>query len=240
LGEFNNNVAHSNGRYGLRIFHNHIPREHQCKPINYDSASPDYNPPIIAEYKNLIAYKNKRNGAIVERAGAIHWINFKLADNLEVGMEMSRVDDNKADGHAKIIGGLVVGKTENTEEALDKVSPVGVRTPRTEWFTMNNVKFYNYNWNKAAGMHTCSHCWHDNNTDSGARTVTVSGLYFDSSVQKRVEYTTPFRTIFYDLDGGLTGKGAKSWFAPNFKHLIQPECEDKGTTFGGIVCDNTV
>jgi hypothetical protein len=26
LGEFKNNVAHSNGRYGLRIFHNHIPR----------------------------------------------------------------------------------------------------------------------------------------------------------------------------------------------------------------------
>ena len=114
-------------------------------------------------------------------------------------MEMSRVDDNKADGWAKIIGGLVVGKSENTEEALDKVSPVGVRTPRTEYFTMTGVKFYNYNWNAAAGMHTCSHCWHDNNTDSGGRHVTVADLYFDAAtVNKHVLYTTPFRTIFFD------------------------------------------
>jgi hypothetical protein len=33
LGEFTNNVAHSNGRYGLRIFHNLIPREKPCQPI---------------------------------------------------------------------------------------------------------------------------------------------------------------------------------------------------------------
>ena len=34
LGEFNGNVAHSNGRYGLRIFHYHIPRTHPCKPVS--------------------------------------------------------------------------------------------------------------------------------------------------------------------------------------------------------------
>lgn len=119
MGEFDNNVAHSNGRYGLRIFHNHIPRRHQCKALNYDEDSPNYNPSIRAEYKNLVSYKNKRNGAIIERAGEIHWINFKLADNLEVGMEMSRVDDNKKDGMAQIIGGLVIGKSENTEDLLD-------------------------------------------------------------------------------------------------------------------------
>ena len=179
LGEFKDNVAHSNGRYGLRLFHNHIPRERQCDPINYDKDDPNYNPPIIALYENLISYKNKRNCAIVERAGAVHWKNFKCADNLEVGMEMSRTDDNMQDGHAKIIGGLMVGKSENTEEALDKASPYGVRTPRTEWFQMEGTKFYNYNFNKAAGMSTCSHCWHDGNTDSGGRTMIVKDLFFD-------------------------------------------------------------
>jgi len=241
LGEFSDNVAHSNGRYGLRIFHNHIPRLHQCDPLDYDDASPTYNPPIVAEYKNLVSYKNKRNGAIIERAGAIHWINFKVADNLEVGMEMSRTDDNAGkDGMAKIIGGITVGKTENTEEALDKRSPVGVRTPRTELFTMSGVKFYNYNFNKAAAMHTCSHCWHDNNTDSGGRTINVSDLYFDTTVQQYVSYTTPWRTIFADATGTLTTKGPNSWFLPKYTHLIQSECEDLSETLGGIVCDNTV
>jgi len=146
LGEFNNNVAHSNGRYGLRIFHNHIPRVKQCAALNYDTESASYNPPIPAIYKNLVSYKNKRNGAIIERAGAVEWHNFKTADNLEVGMEMSRTGDNLRHGYAKIIGGVVVGKSENTEEALDKASPMGVRTPRTEYFEMNDTKFYNFNW----------------------------------------------------------------------------------------------
>jgi len=106
---------------------------------------------------------------------------------------------------------------------------------------MSDVKFYNYNWNSAAGMHTCSHCWHDNNTDSGARMVTVSGLYFDpDTVNKHVSYTTPFRTIFFDKTGGLTGKGENSWFVPYFKHLVQPECENVNSSKGGIVCDSTV
>jgi len=94
LGEFTDNVAHSNGRYGLRIHNRLIPRTLQCKPINYDTSSPSYNPPIIAEFKNLVSWKNQRNGAIIEQAGAIHWINFKTADNILAGMEFSRADDN--------------------------------------------------------------------------------------------------------------------------------------------------
>jgi hypothetical protein len=30
LENFHNNVAHSNGRYGLRIFHNLVPRTYPC------------------------------------------------------------------------------------------------------------------------------------------------------------------------------------------------------------------
>jgi len=225
LGEFNNNVAHSNGRYGLRIFHNHIPRTNQCDPINYDESSASYNPPIPAQYKNLVSYKNKRNGAIIERAGAIEWHNFKTADNFETGMEMSRTDDNKKGGYAKIIGGLVIGKSENTEISLDIRSPVGVVTPRTEYFSMKGTKFYNFNWKDAAAFHTCSHCWHDNNTDSGGRTITVEDLYIDATtVQKIVRYTTPFQTIFFDKTGSMTGKGANSWFLPMNKHLLVGTC----------------
>lgn len=40
LGEFSNNVAHSNGRYGLRIFHKLISRTYPCDPIVYDASRP--------------------------------------------------------------------------------------------------------------------------------------------------------------------------------------------------------
>jgi len=104
IGEFVDNVAHSNGRYGLRLFHNLIPREKPCAPFVYsgDPSNPyPDNPPIIAEFRNLISYKNKRNGAIAERVGAVQFINFKTADNILAGIEFSLTEDI-IDGYAKI------------------------------------------------------------------------------------------------------------------------------------------
>ena len=41
----------------------------------YDATDPNNpypnNPPIIAEFRNLVSYKNGRNGAIAERVGAV-------------------------------------------------------------------------------------------------------------------------------------------------------------------------
>ena len=150
-------------------------------------------------------------------------------------MEMSKVDDNKQDGWAKIIGGLAIGKSENNNGAKG----CGVRTPRTEYFSMSGVKFYN--WSGAAPIMTCSHCWHEKNTDSGGRHVTVEDLYIDAATcDKTVIYGIPYRTIFLDKTGSMTGKGENSWFVPYFKHLIQPECTNEDATKGGITCDNTV
>ena len=163
-------MAHSNGRYGLRLFHSMIPREHPCDPIDYET-----NKPIIANFYNLVSYKNKRNGAIVENTGAVQWHNFKIADCLESGMEMSETDYVE-DGWIKIVGGFVVGRSENTEEALDARSPKGITCARTENMTIEDTRFYNFNFNHAAALGTCSHCWHDNNSDSGGRTITVSNL----------------------------------------------------------------
>lgn len=39
LGEFVGNVAHSYERYGLRIFHEHTPRQNPCEPVKDDSLS---------------------------------------------------------------------------------------------------------------------------------------------------------------------------------------------------------
>ena len=62
LGEFDGNVAHSNGRYGLRIFHEHIPRTRPCDSVTRSVASNEAssafsealaygnNPPIPAVY----------------------------------------------------------------------------------------------------------------------------------------------------------------------------------------------
>jgi cell surface hyaluronidase len=93
LGEFDGNVAHSHGRYGLRIFHGHVPRTYPCSPIVYDSTNPTdpyhANPIVTAEYTNYLGYSNNDNGAIAERVGDVRFTNFKVADNIMTGIEFS-------------------------------------------------------------------------------------------------------------------------------------------------------
>ena len=142
LGEFDNNVAHSNGRYGLRIFHGHIPRTSPCDPIVYDINMPSNpyhtNPIITAEFTNFLGYKNMDNGAIAERVGDIRFVNFKIADNIVAGIEFSLTGDQGVeDGRAQISNALVVGHSANSDNpALEQIQ-YGIITPRAENFTVN-------------------------------------------------------------------------------------------------------
>ena len=75
LGRFEGNVAHSNGRYGLRIFHEHYPKRYQC------SGQSSWNQAIVAEYKDYTGYRNGRAAIIGEKLGALVFTNIKTADN---------------------------------------------------------------------------------------------------------------------------------------------------------------
>ena len=78
LGEFRDNETHSNGRYGLRIFHKLVPRVRACDPWIFDNSNPNAqgapypnNPAIPARFYNLVAWKCGRAGAIAEEMGAV-------------------------------------------------------------------------------------------------------------------------------------------------------------------------
>jgi hypothetical protein len=64
------------------------------------------------------------------------------------------------------------------------MSPHGIITPRTEHFEVKNIRFYNFDFNKAAALGSCSHCFHGAATDSGARTITFEGLEFYDTPRK--------------------------------------------------------
>jgi len=197
------------------------------------------NPAITAIFNDFTGWKCGRNAAIGERIGDVHWKNFKAADNARVNLEMS-MTDYYGDDKAQIDGALVIGKSNNLDPAgdmLTEVSPRGVEMPQREYFTVRNVRFYNYNWNDAGAIGTCSHCVQPE--DLGARTSTVEKLWFDKSVTKKIKWMFPGRAILYDLDGSLTGKGPKSWATPFFKHNEQPECSKDEST-NSLFCDNTV
>ena len=206
LGEFRDNETHSNGRYGLRLFHKLIPRTRGCDPWifdNSDSNAVGYpypaNPAIPAKFYNLVSWKNLRAGAIAEEMGAVEWHNFKVADNLQAGMEWSFADDQVLDKDIMVIkGGLVVGSTENSEpEHLNGEGARGIVGPRWDYLTIRDTKFYNFNFGSSGALGDCSHCFHPAATDSGARTIFTSNLYFDeATVPKRIWYQYPWNGIY--------------------------------------------
>ena len=66
---------------------------------------------------------------------------------------------------------LIVGRTEGNAETSVMGSARGVITPRTDYWTVQNVNFYNFDFGNAAALGSCSHCFHGAATDPDARTV---------------------------------------------------------------------
>ena len=140
--------------------------------------------------------------------GWIKFNDFKTADNRESGIQMSQHLDLIGD-YAGVFNALLIGASNNTEAALLRGNPWGITGPRTENWQVVNASFYNYNWGMAAAFGSCSHCWHPQTTDQGAREYTVSGIYMEN-VNRRIRYGEKM-DIYHDLDGSLTGMGPDSW-----------------------------
>jgi hypothetical protein len=131
--------------------------------------------------------------------GAVIFRNITVADNRLAGIEIER-DVNSAEMVGYLDGALVVGRTEANMET-DVGSPRGIITPRTDRWWVSNVALYNFNFNSAAALGSCSHCFHPAATDSDARTVKFANVTMDpTTVTKNIRYQFPFKAIFHDTD----------------------------------------
>jgi len=76
------------------VFPVYIPRTYPCLPVKDSCSETPYaaNPPIEANFKNFLAYKNKHNGVITENSGMISLRNITAIDNNMVGIEISTSD----------------------------------------------------------------------------------------------------------------------------------------------------
>jgi hypothetical protein len=193
LGEFRDNVAHSVKHYGLRIFHGHDPHERPCAGNVFDQEkyyageNPyEGNNPITAVYENFLGYKNGRNGVMSEDMGAVVFKNIKTADNGLAGVEVNKVI-SVWDNMARLEDAVLVGQTTNNAEATG--SPHGIIAPQRDGWRAVNVRFYNYDFNNAAALGSCSHCFSEPATDSGARETKFENLQFDDlTVPRRIRY----------------------------------------------------
>jgi hypothetical protein len=105
---------------------------------------------------------------------------------------------------------------------------------------VDGVKFFNFDFGTAAGIGSCSHCFHGAATDSGAREVKFRNLQWDdATVPRRLWFQTPWHAIYKDLDGSLTGLGPNTWATPYKQHHEVPECTTNLEVYDGVICDST-
>jgi len=239
LAEFNNNVAHSNGKYGFRLFHGHIPRTYPCLPATNSTALDPWadNPPVTAVYRNFVGYKNKRNGAIADRVGDVRWQNFKVADNLLAGIEITYTLDTKPFTIPFLSNALIIGKSLNTEADVSMDGSIGFIGPQSDGLIAENLAFYNFD-NSMYALGDESHSSACTTRDHGGRHNKLRGLTFGNA-NKRVHWEFPRRS-FYEIEDASYNGRAGAFVAAFWPHLLwEPYCTYDEATYNGIICDGT-
>lgn len=183
---------------------------------------------------------NRGDGYNFDNIGGIVIDSAVSSDNLGHGVLVNTVPNGVVDGDTRLDNSVVIAHSAlATNETLNATAVYGIVTPRSEWFSVFNTEFVNYDIGYQAAIKTCAYCdVHYTLTDSGARTVSFKGITY-CNVPKYINYTWPYRAILHDLDGSLTLQGPNSWATPDWRHNRQPGCS-QSAPHNGLVCDSTV
>jgi hypothetical protein len=245
LGEVHDNVAHSNVRFGLRIF-KLAPRQYPCRDIfSEDETAPwASNPAVVGTFANFTLYKNGECGLLAEQTGNLIFENITSAENLRAGVEFYVSEYTR--NPLELRNSVVVGQTSSNSQG---VSSRGVITPRTGNIRIDNVRFHDF----PSGTHsleTCSKC-----DDPMVFSNTVQEIYISNITYTNVQGYKLFmsgvkREILYDLDGSFTGTDfdgtprSSAAVTNNWKHLASHSAclptSNLSQWHNTIACDETV
>jgi hypothetical protein len=159
LGYVANNVAHSNIRFGLRIF-KLFSRKFPCRDFRNDSAADPWsiNPSLPSVFYNFTIYKNLEDGVLSEQSGHVVISNFTIAENYNAGVEFYVANFTKemvSVDNCTIIGRSQTNAAANTANYSSGMA--GVITPRSGQSNVTNTRFYNYPAGSIA-FQVCSKC----------------------------------------------------------------------------------
>ncbi|GAQ89759.1 hypothetical protein KFL_005590010 [Klebsormidium nitens] len=235
LGAFRDNTAHSNNKYGLRIFPEYYPL---TQPCNY------YSPPATAVFQNFTSYSNGMKGSIATQVGVLYFEDFKLVDN-GGGPEASIVAGKDHAGGIEI---AQVWSVPSNPARINRALIVAKSDPNAAWpsgrdlrgvltqtvssaLRVNNVTFVNFKYNNTYALEPCAKC----KFQQGGWSTYFSSLRFVNS-PNLVRWLYVHEGVFVDTDGSLTGAADASMVADD--GLLDPsECGRLPGVVGGQVAD---
>jgi hypothetical protein len=259
LGQFERNRAHSNGRYGLRIFNSLVPRTQPCYPFadfmqvssqaNLPVLDHASNSPVPAIFRDFVTYKNGRNGVIGSNIGAVVFDRVIAADNAHAGIEVETIEAPA--GAAKTTNSLLIGHSEL--QGSDPIVPANVFSelyvvalvaPRKDNYSVHNCTIINYDRVGMSAFSHCPHCTFLTTQDQDARTTSFTSMRY-VNVTSFADWTFPKKVIFHSPDGtlvpGSEAAGAAQSVTPYKPFLHMPGvCAPTDQWANGLLCKPTV
>ena len=195
LGLFVDNVAHSNGRYGLRIYDNvdgWYPRQFPCDAVGPTN---QYVPMVFTKF---LSYRNVINGAQVSRVSALVFSDWQVVDNGARGFEMPGAQGgllHSAWGSNLLEDILLVGTTPESE---GRGRRVGLETAAWHRLTVRNATFVNY---AAPGVYAVTGLAKAGFTPEGGGWETRFESIKWVNAPRRAFWRHQHEGVFYDVDG---------------------------------------
>jgi hypothetical protein len=260
LLEFYNNTAHSNGRYGFRVYDEYFPRVNPC-----DSKSQL----VEAKFQKLLAYRNSVNGAQISAVGAQVYDGFKMVDNVHAGFEMPGAQGGLikgAWGANQIVNSLIVGKSgddmnitelkcgghgnfgtggKSAASCSGLWKPVlGIEAPSWHRLTVSNTTFANFHEKTDGRTVAVGALAKEGFTPSGGGWETKFEKIRWENAPQRTWFEHKHEAIFTDVDGTFSETGIPQTTIAPYNELMPhfPECvldARYNIGYGGRVCKNS-
>ena len=211
--EFSGNTAHSFGWYGIWVFPSYHPRAGgSC------SSSAPFEKSVFSDF---VAWRNTRGVEFTE-VGSLQLTNSILVDNLLAGVEVVELSQTCWGDEGPLIKNVtIVGHSQGIDETEnDFCTESGIKTPKSDYLTVSDVKFFNFNRSRCHAITACAHC----KIFQGGFRTNFEGLEFINSPEK-VDWKWEHEHVYFDLDGSLTGRHAKSSLTPYHAALDPIECQ---------------
>ena len=229
LTEFYNNTAHSFGWYGIWIFPSYYPvDDNTC-----NSVAP-------AIFDNFLSWRNNR-GIEFSEVGAVQIKNSVMLDNIVAGVEYTNVRSAWGKNGSLVENVLIVGRSDlHLQDNIgnDICSEAGLKTPHTNYLTVSNVTFVNFDRENCYALRACSHC----RDKQGGFETRFEKLTLDNSPNVAF-WMWEHEQVFRDMDGTLTGIVGGA-LLPSTTILPSSSCSHHNGSFGesvnGSVCDSNV
>jgi hypothetical protein len=239
IGESHDNIAHSNVRFGLRIFRLHS-SVFPCGSYRSDN--------LVDPWSINPSIQNGETGLLAEEMGNTIFRNFTIADSGKAGMQFHKTNFSKELVVAQ--NNVIIGQTlSNGLPDASLSGTFGIITPRTDGFKVSGVRFYNFPTTMTV-FQSCSVCNNGDLVVTSGKASFFEGISYTNVLGKYIQWNGPRRNIFYDIDGSLSSSifsgstvRPNSTILPYYLHNdISGKCfnaTNQTMWDTSLICDNT-